>query len=262
MKIFTIKNLLFFATVAEAQTTERSATEASGWVTTPKVENQEEGLEARGSGKVEARRYGDLKNIAEVIFTHPGHNKMDQFEFNTFWSRLWSYGCHCFSADSDRPMSEMGFGIPVDGVDSACRAYKRCQRCVSQQYNGTTPIGECIGEFVRYRWVEGMDGYPAYAGQGNTCEEGLFQCDYNFAMDLFDEPPLDPRFSKVDSIYGWDRFAYGNCKRPERNDVPYRHECCHTGGNWQWYNVHTKKCCHGVKVARIDDTCNHHPRSK
>ena len=28
------------------------------------------------------------------------------------------------------------------------------------------------------------------------------------------------------------------------------------------YNVHTKKCCHGVKVARIDDTCNHHPRSK
>lgn len=84
----------------------------------------------------------------------------------------------------------------------------------------------------------------------------------SFAMDLFDEPPLDPRFSKVDSIYGWDRFAYGNCQRPERNDIPYRHECCHTGGNWQWYNVHTKKCCHGVKVARIDDTCNHHPRSK
>jgi len=44
---------------------------------------------------------------------------MNQFEFNTFWSRLWSYGCHCFSADSDRPMSEMGFGIPVDGVGAA-----------------------------------------------------------------------------------------------------------------------------------------------
>lgn len=74
MKIFTMKNLIFFAAVAEAQTTEQSATEAPGWVTPAQAEGEEGGLEARahGSGKIEARRYGDLKNIAEVIFTHPG----------------------------------------------------------------------------------------------------------------------------------------------------------------------------------------------
>ena len=45
------------------------------FLTEAKVEDQEEGLEARGSGKIEARRYGDLKNLAEVIFTPPGKEK-------------------------------------------------------------------------------------------------------------------------------------------------------------------------------------------
>ena len=52
-------------------------------------------------------------------------------------------------ANSDRPLSEMGVGVPVDHIDAACRQYKRCQHCVAHQFNGTTPIGECIGEFIR-----------------------------------------------------------------------------------------------------------------
>ena len=76
MKIFTIKNFFLVAAVAEAQTTEQSATEAAGWVTPAQVEGEEGGLEARTHGKVEARRYGDLKNIAEVIFTHPGKRSL------------------------------------------------------------------------------------------------------------------------------------------------------------------------------------------
>ena len=43
----------------------------------------------------------------------------------------------------------MGVGVPVDHIDAACRQYKRCQHCVAHQFNGTTPIGECIGEFIR-----------------------------------------------------------------------------------------------------------------
>ena len=77
MKIFTMKNFfLLSAAIAEAQTTEQSATgEAAGWITPAQeaLEGEEGGLEASTHGKVEARRYGDLKNIAEVIFTHPGN---------------------------------------------------------------------------------------------------------------------------------------------------------------------------------------------
>ena len=71
--------------------------------------------------------------------------------FEEYWSQIWSYGCHCFSADSDRPLSEMGVGVPVDHIDTSCRNYKRCQYCVAEKYNGTTPIGECIGEFIRVK---------------------------------------------------------------------------------------------------------------
>ena len=34
--------------------------------------------------------------------------------------------------------------------------------------------------------MTGNDGYPAFVGQANTCEEGLFQCDLNFAIELMD----------------------------------------------------------------------------
>ena len=76
MKIFTIKNLLFFATVAEAQTTERSATEAAGWVTTPKVENQEE------KGEV-PRRQTQTQNEEGQMKRERGRSKTEEDEGGT-----------------------------------------------------------------------------------------------------------------------------------------------------------------------------------
>ena len=121
------------------------------FVTMPFVAGQAEEVDEapRNSGP---RRYGDLKNIARQLLTGEdtmGDWKLSANGFEQFWSQIWSYGCHCSSKDSDRPMSEMGVGVPVDHIDTSCRNYKRCQYCVAEKYNGTTPIGECIGEFIR-----------------------------------------------------------------------------------------------------------------
>ena len=44
-------------------------------------------------------------------------------------------------------MTEMGMGRPKDALDSKCKAYKECQRCVRKNHGD-----ECIGEFVEYTW--------------------------------------------------------------------------------------------------------------
>ena len=44
-------------------------------------------------------------------------------------------------------MTEMGMGRPKDALDSKCKAYKECQRCVRKNHGD-----ECIGEFVAYMW--------------------------------------------------------------------------------------------------------------
>ena len=46
-------------------------------------------------------------------------------------------------------MSEMGKGRPVDALDTVCKAYKDCQRCVRQKF-----AEQCIGEFVKYKYGE------------------------------------------------------------------------------------------------------------
>ena len=37
--------------------------------------------------------------------------------------KYWAYGCNCHVL-GDRPMSDPGFGPPVDELDTVCKAYK------------------------------------------------------------------------------------------------------------------------------------------
>ena len=46
--------------------------------------------------------------------------------------------------------------------------------------------------------MTGNDGYPAFVGQANTCEEGLFQCDLNFAIELMDRLIFKNHFAFID----------------------------------------------------------------
>merc|ERR1719361_555851 len=94
--------------------------------------------------------------------------------------KFWGYGCHCFMV-GDRPMSEMGHGIPVDELDSGCRAWKDCQMCVRKNHGE-----QCIGEFKKYTWkYAGKIGDFKILNQPGTCERELGECDLKFVKDTF-----------------------------------------------------------------------------
>lgn len=67
------------------------------------------------------RRYSDLLKIVQH-FT-PSFDER----------KYWAYGCNCLIL-GDRPMSDPGFGKPVDSLDSICKQYKDCQKCVKQKF--------------------------------------------------------------------------------------------------------------------------------
>ena len=56
--------------------------------------------------------------------------EMFQFYNPNFDERKYlSYGCNCH-VFGNRPMSDPGFGPPVDSLDQSCKAYKDCNKCV------------------------------------------------------------------------------------------------------------------------------------
>ena len=58
-----------------------------------------------------ARRFKDLNLLAL--------HYMPDFDERKYWA----YGCNCLIL-GDRPMSDLGFGRPVDRLDNVCKAYK------------------------------------------------------------------------------------------------------------------------------------------
>ena len=67
------------------------------------------------------RRYSDLLKIVQ-------HYTPDFDE-----RKYWAYGCNCLIL-GDRPMSDPGFGKPVDSLDAICKQYKDCQKCVKNKF--------------------------------------------------------------------------------------------------------------------------------
>ena len=88
------------------------------------------------------RRYDDMEAIASKYWRKQGSTGVNAFDDRKYWT----YGCHCLML-GDRPMSQMGHGRPVDALDTKCKAYKDCQKCVREKHGD-----ECIGEFVRYTY--------------------------------------------------------------------------------------------------------------
>jgi len=200
------------------------------------------------------RRSKDLKAMAKSLLTHVD---LDSSSFETFWSQLWSYGCHCFDADTDRPLSAMHHGEPVDKLDSACRNYKRCQACAAEEYGP-----DCIGELVDYEYIpiedpnrELVPRHIHLASQSNSCAHKIFECDHRFALEMLEYHEINLNYTRVDSNSGWDRAESCHAKRHHGAKPKYKHECCHVGTFFTWYNANTRKCCVGKGTKKIDENC-------
>ena len=123
------------------------------------------------------RRYYDLTEIAKKYWQKNAPNK-EKFDER----KLWAYGCHCHIL-GDRPMSQMGKGKPVDGLDRKCMAYKNCQKCVREVHGN-----DCIGEFKQYNWKFASKTQSFVSGNAlGTCERDLYHCDFQFVQDTFEQ---------------------------------------------------------------------------
>ena len=71
---------------------------------------------------------------------------MEHYNSNFDERKYWAYGCNCLIL-GDRPMSDPGYGPPVDALDSVCKEYKDCVKCARMKHGDS-----CIGEFVKYRY--------------------------------------------------------------------------------------------------------------
>jgi len=194
-----------------------------------------EGLDPRSLGNEQPRRYDDLEAMAEKVFKKAGLTGADKFDERKYWA----YGCHCYIL-GDRPMTEMGYGRPVDALDNKCKAYKDCQKCVREKHGE-----ECIGEFVRYTW-KWANKFNKLVGkdEAGSCKRELFECDAKFVNDvLAEKDTFSNDYHAFWSETGFDREEKDTyC--PSNGGDPVQHQCC--GGHdapYYWINMNTNQCC-------------------
>ena len=213
------------------------------------AENQR-GLNPRGLGGDDDRRYDDLKNMARKLWAKNGFTGRNKFDERKYWA----YGCHCFIL-GDRPMTEMGWGRPVDTLDFKCKAYKDCQKCVREKHGD-----DCIGEAVRYqwRWASRSNDFESRDPAG-SCKRELFECDAQFVKDQFAEKDVFSNdYHAFWTTTGFDREEKDQyC--PSSGGNPVEKQCC--GGHdgpWYWIGLNSQKCCaqgEGGVVRPVGDAC-------
>ena len=113
------------------------------------------------------RRYIQLKKF------------MEYYNINFDERKYWTYGCNCHIL-GDRPMSDPGYGPPVDRLDSVCKQYKDCNKCARERFGES-----CIGELVQYRYGQNVSvlGSATIFSVKNTIK---FAPDFNlFGLPVF-----------------------------------------------------------------------------
>ena len=121
-----------------------------------------------------ARQAGQERTFNDLLQQMTHYNAV--FEFTTY---LIGYGCHCPRATSERPLSEMGHGVPLDALDTVCRAYKECQKCARKVHGEA-----CIRELLSYDFETAGDN-SICQDQAGTCKRALCECDKAFAIGNF-----------------------------------------------------------------------------
>ena len=182
--------------------------------------------QVRQVGPDQERRYNQLTDM------------MEHYNPNFDERRYWTYGCNCLIL-GDRPMSDPGFGPPVDPLDAVCKAYKDCQKCARAEHGNS-----CIGEFVRYKYGE-RNGDKYCRGRPGSCDRALCECDLQFAKaHVAKAHVFDKDFHLFWSTRpnGWE--PKDNC--PRGGSGPYDPQCCgRPDGPFALYNAANHVCCAG-----------------
>lgn len=98
------------------------------------------------------------------------------FTYSEMVKRVQNYGCHCFPGTS---RSAIGYGTPVDELDSACRTLQQCHKCVDIEFSNS-----CDVDFGKYRYaVDAVTG-NVDCSRNSGCKLAQCMCDAEFAYSL------------------------------------------------------------------------------
>jgi len=171
--------------------------------------------------------------------------------------KYWNYGCNCLNT-GDRPMSDPGFGPPVDELDRVCKEYKDCVKCAKIEFGDM-----CIGEFVKYK-MKITNGGVQCRDDANTCGRALCECDHllarkhNAAKHVFDkEKHYFWATPKPNGDYGWDPKNKHDelCPRMGGSGAP---QCCSNAERtvpFFLFNGAANQCCADGSVKPFGEQC-------
>lgn len=97
------------------------------------------------------------------------------------------YGCYCFS-DAQYEL-DAGKGRPVDPIDSACKSFHQCYRCVNKDFVQEAGQESCDGTSRSYRFkgvIDAVTGQKEIVclNKRGTCKRAICECDKALAEDL------------------------------------------------------------------------------
>lgn len=166
--------------------------------------------------------------------------EMFQFYNPNFDERKYlSYGCNCH-VFGNRPMSDPGFGPPVDSLDQSCKAYKDCNKCVNIVHGDAC-------ENSTYNYTVKGDQLTC-TDSADTCQRSLCECDAKFAKDhmktkdVFD-PLFQTFYASPDGKEMW--HAREKCPRSGTRGL-YNPQCCTNSDKtspYVLYNAALRVCC-------------------
>ena len=209
-------------------------------------------LVAAENGRIARSGERGFKDLEDIIIKYWAENGLT-WDHQQDARKYFAYGCHCILM-GDRPLSDMGWGRPVDALDTKCKAYKDCQKCVREKHGD-----QCINEFVHYTWKwSSKSGGFECADEEGSCERELFECDIKFVHDLFNEREVyNNDYHMFYSTTGFD-FEDKDQYCPSAG-IPGEPQCC-GGHDGPWYriNLNKQKCCErgqGGQVIKASDSC-------
>ena len=150
-------------------------------------------------------------------------------------------------------MSDMGVGRPIDALDTACKAWKHCQKCAREEYGDM-----CIGEFVRYRYRY-QNGDVVCRDNADTCGRSLCECDALFAQvhsaakDVWDQDYH--RFWSTTTPQ-WNPADSNTCQPGSQGSADF--QCCRNDAKnspFIWYNANQNRCCSDGSVVQNGQFC-------
>jgi len=129
------------------------------------------------------RRLKQLKSL--ILHLQPAH----------FFARYCFYGCWCLP-DAEHTVAGVGFGAPIDEVDSSCKRQASCYECAKMDHEGRN----CVADQVQYNYqlnvgadhngnsIECLDepnsGKNGVWSEKFSCRRSICECDKKLAEDL------------------------------------------------------------------------------